>query len=158
MAGPPLSLALEESPSPDVIRFLVGQLLAFNERHHPGAQGELLGASLRDAAGELVGGALGSLQWGWLQVSHLWVPVARRGEGLGRRLLARLEAGAVARGCHSAWVDTFGFQARGFYERQGYVLFGELPDFPRGGSLYFLKRRLVAPDVGPRTGTPSAVT
>ena len=28
------------------------------------------------------------------------------------------------RDCRGAWLDTFSFQARGFYERLGYRLFG----------------------------------
>ncbi|ASY69842.1 hypothetical protein SFHH103_02207 [Sinorhizobium fredii HH103] len=46
------------------------------------------------------------------------------------------------RGCHSAWIDTFNPAARRAYERQGYVPFGELPDFPKGRNRVFLKKAL----------------
>ena len=51
------------------------------------------------------------------------------------------EREAVQRGCHGAWLDTFEFQARGFYERLGYTCFGELPNYPAG---CFLGKPLVA--------------
>jgi hypothetical protein len=34
------------------------------------------------------------------------------------------------------------FQARPFYERLGYRVFGELPDCPRGATKYYLSKRL----------------
>jgi hypothetical protein len=37
---------------------------------------------------------------------------------------------ALDRGCHRAWLDTFEFQSRGFYERLGYTCFGERSDYP----------------------------
>jgi ribosomal protein S18 acetylase RimI-like enzyme len=40
------------------------------------------------------------------------------------------ESCARERGCIGAWVDTFSFQAPGFYERLGYRQFGELPFYP----------------------------
>ncbi|MCI0574161.1 MAG: GNAT family N-acetyltransferase [Myxococcaceae bacterium] len=137
-----LKLELEQSPTQESTRFLVREMVAFNERHHPGAQGVLLGAALRDPEGEMVAGALGSTQWGWLHISHLWVPDELRGQGWGRRLMAAMEKAALARGCHAAYVDTFSFQARGFYEKLGYELFATLPDFPEGDSLQFLQKRL----------------
>jgi hypothetical protein len=48
----------------------------------------------------------------------------------------------VAAGCHHAWLDTFSFQARPFYEKQGYRVFGVLPDYPTGQTRYFLTREL----------------
>ena len=54
------------------------------------------------------------------------MPETLRGRGIGTDLLRRAEAEALVRGCHGAWLDTFEFQARGFYERLGYRCFGEL--------------------------------
>jgi GNAT superfamily N-acetyltransferase len=44
-------------------------------------------------------------------------------------LILKAEQEALSRGCHSAWLDTFEFQARGFYERMGYECFGALSDW-----------------------------
>ena len=51
---------------------------------------------------------------------------------------------AHLRGCRHAYLDTFDFQALGFYQKLGYELFGHLDDYPPGHTKYFLqKRRLV---------------
>ncbi len=75
--------------------------------------------ALRDASGAVVGGLVGLRNWGWLWVQVLAVPPALRGQGWGARLLAAAEAEAHAAGCTGVRLDTYSFQARGFYERQG---------------------------------------
>ena len=80
---------------------------------------------------------------GWLFIRYLWVSEALRGKGIGRKLMADAEARALERGCHSAWVDTFSFQAPGFYPKLGYTVFGEL-DYPPGHKRIFLQKRLGA--------------
>lgn len=92
--------------------------------------------------GEVLGGLWGYTGYGWLFTQLLVVPAALRGQGVGREVLQRAEQEARARGCHGAWLDTFEFQARGFYERLGYECFGELADYPPGFSRYFLKKAL----------------
>jgi ribosomal protein S18 acetylase RimI-like enzyme len=54
------------------------------------------------------------------------------------------EAEAVARenGCTGIWLDTFSFQAPGFYEKLGYTVFGTLADYPPGHSRFFLHKTL----------------
>jgi GNAT superfamily N-acetyltransferase len=79
-----------------------------------------------------------------LFVELLFVPDSLRGRGVGTDLMKRAESEALARGCHSAWLDTFEFQARGFYERLGYTCFGELSDYPAGAKRYFMKKALRA--------------
>jgi GNAT superfamily N-acetyltransferase len=96
----------------------------------------------RSALPPAAGGLWGVTHHGWLYVQMLLVPEAARGTGLGTRLMRAAEAMAVQRGCHAAWVDTQ-FGARGFYERLGYAVFGELRDFPPGFTRSFLHRRLV---------------
>ena len=58
-------------------------------------------------------------RYDWLLVELLFVPDSLRARGLGSELMKRAETEALARGCHSAWLDTFEFQAREFYERIG---------------------------------------
>jgi hypothetical protein len=55
--------------------------------------------------------------------------------------MAQAEARAVERGYHSAWLDTFSFQARGFYERLGYQQFGSLV-YPPFHKRHFMKKLL----------------
>jgi len=47
---------------------------------------------------------------------------------------------AMRRGCSGAWLDAFSFQARGFYEKLGYAVFGSIEDYPPGHSRFFLKK------------------
>jgi GNAT superfamily N-acetyltransferase len=99
-----------------------------------------LAALLSNSDGEVIGGLWGNTAYGWLFVELLFVPESLRGRRVGTELLQRAELEAMRRGCHSAWLDTFQFQARGFYERNGYSCFGELDNFPSGHSRYFMKK------------------
>ena len=95
----------------------------------------------RDAAGEPVGGAFGWCYGAWFFLHYFFLPEDLRGHGLGAALVRRLEAEAQARGCVGAWVDTFSFQARPFYEKQGYTVFGTIADQPPGHARHFLFKR-----------------
>src|SRR6516165_7091346 len=61
-----------------------------------------------------------------------------RADGSGRNPCSRARR-------HSAWLDTFSFQARGFYEKLGYEEFGRL-DYPPGHHRHFLRKRLTSPE------------
>lgn len=68
------------------------------------------------------------------------MPETLRGSGLGASLMRRAEEEAVRRGCRGAWLDTFSFQARGFYERLGYTVFGTIQDYPPGHRRHFMQK------------------
>lgn len=87
---------------------------------------------LRDNDGTLVGGLLGDTYWGWLAVNILWLDEGVRRQGYGERLLAAAEDEARRRGCAHVHLDTLSFQARPFYEKLGYRVYGALEDFPAG--------------------------
>ena len=97
---------------------------------------------LRDDAGEVLGGLLGDIWGGWLHVSYLWVARPLRQRGWARRLMQAAERYARQRGAHHAYLETFSFQARPFYEKLGYEVFGQLDDFPPGHTKYFLRKVL----------------
>jgi ribosomal protein S18 acetylase RimI-like enzyme len=98
--------------------------------------------ALRNSAGQIVGGLIGDMMWGWLHIEILAVAELYRRQGWGHRLLAGAESLSRAAGCHHAWLDTFSFQARPFYEKLGYQVFGELPDYPAGQKRFFLTKTL----------------
>lgn len=97
----------------------------------------------RDADEAVVGGCVGFRRWEVLQVDHLWVADAHRGQGVGTELLRTAEQEARDAGCTVATLDTFDFQARPFYERLGYRVWGVLDDLPHGRVGYFMRKRLV---------------
>jgi len=45
-------------------------------------------------------------------------------------------------GAWKAQLDTFSFQAKYFYLKQGYEIFGTLKDFPKGHERYFMFKDL----------------
>lgn len=108
-----------------------------------------LGLLLRDpASGETVGGLWGRTSYDWLNIEFFVIPEALRGQRLGTDLLGRAEEIARARGCIGIWLTTLGFQARGFYEKRGFTLVGEIADNPRGSHRYFMAKRFVTPPAG----------
>ncbi len=95
---------------------------------------------LRDEDGVIRGGVLADLWGGWLHVRFLWVEEGLRQQGYGSQLLTTAEAEAKAKGARHAHIETFSFQARPFYERHGYRVFGELNDYPPGHDYYYLRK------------------
>jgi len=49
---------------------------------------------------------------------------------------------ARSRGCTDVSLDTFEYQARPFYEKLGYELFGTLDGYPPGYRQFYLRKRL----------------
>jgi GNAT superfamily N-acetyltransferase len=97
---------------------------------------------LRDERDAVLGGALGHVWGGWLDLSILWVAEPFRGQGYGARLLRAAEDEARMQGCHGVFLTTFSFQAPGFYEKFGYEAVANIPDYPKGHSYYVLKKSL----------------
>ena len=99
---------------------------------------------LRSERGEVLGGLLGQIWGGWLHVAYLWVAEPARSSGHGRALMQSAEPYAIERGCVGAFLSTFSFQARPFYEKLGYAVFGTLEGVPPGHSCCYLEKRFSA--------------
>lgn len=97
---------------------------------------------LKDERDAILGGALGHLWGGWLDLDALWVSELFRGQGYGARLLEAAENEARDQGCHGVYLATFSFQARPFYEKFGYEVVANIPDYPKGHSYYVLTKAL----------------
>ncbi len=136
------AIELSSEVPPEDRAAVVDGLVAYNAQHGYPWPWLDLEFVLRDPTGSVVGGALAETNAQWCFIKGLWVTEALRGRGHGSRLLAAVEDGARARGCIGVYLDTYSFQARPFYERHGYTVFGVLPDMPPGGAKYYLSKRL----------------
>jgi GNAT superfamily N-acetyltransferase len=140
---PSYRLTVEDAPDEADVEVLPYALEAHNEGRwpqHPTWQP--LAIFLRDET-RIVAGLAGETYCGWLHVKYLWVSEGLRGRGVGRELMVRAEVLARERGCHSAYLDTFSFQARGFYEKLGYEEFGRL-DYPPDHHKHFMRKGLIS--------------
>ena len=88
-----------------------------------------------------------------MDLSLLWVTEPLRGQGYGKKLLEAAEEEARVQDYRGVFLGTFSFQARPFYEKFGYEVTGEIPDYPSGHALYFLKKTLG--DTPHGSGSPS---
>ena len=97
---------------------------------------------LKDDRGAVLGGALGHVWGGWLDLATLWVIEPLRGHGHGGRLLEAAEVEARTQGCRGVYLTTFSFQAKDFYERHGYEVIADVPDYPAGHTYHVLTKNL----------------
>lgn len=137
-----LTVKIESMPVEAELEVLRAGMRRHTERHVPWETYDDLAVVLRDESGQFYGAALGEAGRGWLHVTILWVQEEFRGRGFGQQLLTTLEAEAVKRGCRQAYLDTFSYQAKPFYEQSGYEVFGVLEDYPEGEQRYFMRKRL----------------
>ncbi len=98
----------------------------------------------KDKGGQVLGGVRAVALWDWVNIEAIWVAREARGAGLGRQLLAKAEEFARGKGIFFSSLETASFQARAFYQKQGYEVFGELADFPKGHTMYYMKKALRA--------------
>jgi len=135
-------IQIDDEVMPADEALVVRGLLAFNEDRLGPADDRPVKFVARDSTGVVVGGILGHTRWRWLYIAKLWVDDRARGHGLGTRLMAAAEDLARLRGCTDVSLDTFDYQARPFYEKLGYELFGTLEGYPPGSRQYYLRKRL----------------
>jgi GNAT superfamily N-acetyltransferase len=138
------TISIEDNPSQPDLNAVEAGLVGYNDSQAEKENWRPIAVLMRDENGEIVAGVDGHTHWNWLAISHLWVSEGLRGQGYGRKLMFMVEQEAVKRGCTHAHLDTFDFQAKPFYEKLGYEVFGTLEDFPPGHANYYMQKRLEA--------------
>jgi GNAT superfamily N-acetyltransferase len=125
---------------------LDNKLVTFNKSKVPYQQSEdwiSISYVLKDEAGQVIAGIIAALHaWKVLYVDIMYVEAGHRGKGYGRLLLEKAEGKAKSLGCYLSYLDTLDFQAKEFYEKMGYSVFGVLEDCPRGHNFYYMQKRL----------------
>jgi GNAT superfamily N-acetyltransferase len=139
--NPDPRIVVPEEPDPADRSAILSGLAAYNREHADLGHSGPLAVLLKDAVGATIGGLWGATLFRWLNIELVFVPEAMRGASVGTALLGKAESLAAERGCVGAALDTYVFQARGFYEKLGYSVVGTIADCPPGGERYFLQKR-----------------
>lgn len=103
---------------------------------------EAVNIIVKNSANEWVGGLTAEIYWGWLEIKYFWLHEDFRKKGIGTKILLDAEKVAIAQGCHRAFLSTYEFQGRTFYERNGYRIVGQLDDYPPGSTFYWMKKSI----------------
>ncbi|WP_086480953.1 GNAT family N-acetyltransferase [Oceanospirillum sanctuarii] len=129
-------------PTHEEIQSVIDGVNRHNAPHFAAIRSQDFTCFVYDDNGEKSGGLYGELWGNWLLVKYLWVSPGSKGKGLGRELLQKAEAFAIDKGCHSVFLDTYSFQAKPFYEKQGYKVEMALTQYPVTDTRYYLRKTL----------------
>jgi GNAT superfamily N-acetyltransferase len=130
-----------DKPDPAARDRILNLLDADNLAKSGWSEGSDFAVLIRDpATDEVLGGLWGTDDFGWAFITYLFVPSSLRGQNIGARLIREAETIARNRGMVGLWVNTFDFQAAGFYEKQGFVQFGALERLAGAAGQVFLKK------------------
>lgn len=141
---PAVRISIETDTANELAHAVNAGLYAFNDRFAGPMGNSMLMIGARDGNGNIVGGLVANLQsgWKWIHIQRLWIDDAYRSAGIGRRLLEMAEEEAQKLGILYSAVDTMEFQARGFYEKYGYRVYGVMEDYPYGHRKFHLRKTL----------------
>ena len=135
-------VVVERSNAAKASRELWNGLVKFNRQQAGPLRYSRTVLSVRDGKKRLLGGLILQSYWRESYIELLWLSAGARDSGFGRRLIQEAERHARRRGSRLIHLNTYSFQAPGFYEKQGYQRFGGMSGSPRGQSRHFYVKRL----------------
>lgn len=91
---------------------------------------------------KLIGGAIGYVLYNWYFLDLLWIEESYRGKNIGTSLIKRIEEYAKKESLTGIRMETWNFQAKGFYEKMGYKIYATIEDCPPGTINYFFRKKI----------------
>ena len=141
-----MKIELTEAPSAQDLKIIGQGIKTYNQAYLPDdvvfEPDTRFAVFARNQQGEVVGGVRATADWNYCLIELLWLSNAVRGSGVGTQLMAQAESYAKEKGFAYIRTETVDFQAKPFYEKLGYKVYGELPDFPKGHTTYCLVKKL----------------
>lgn len=145
MSTSDLTFELLDAPSAEQVNELTDNFFLYAKSMIPGlpleSEDKLFMIRVKDDSQRLIGGIYANCYWDALEIDTLWVADSQRGQGVGAALVQQAEAFAIKHKAGIAFLKTV--DAKNFYEKLGYEVYGVLEDRPKGTLLYHMKKRLV---------------
>lgn len=136
-----MSIEVTINPPQEDVEFVIEKTRGYNSSFVPNEFEELC-VFYRSENGEILGGLTGKTFWDWLHIEYLWVHETLRGKDIGTEIVLAAESEAVKRGCIGSTLDTFSFQALGFYEKLGYSQVGKLSGYLGKYERFYLEKKI----------------
>lgn len=134
-------VVVDYSPSQADTAVVSEGLIVSNEKII-GERDKGLSVFLKNDSGKVFGGIQAFFDSETIYIDKLWVEESLQKNGYGTKLIEAAEREAIKNGCVYSTVDTWDFQAEGFYLKNGYKRIGELKNYWQGHSKIFLRKRL----------------
>lgn len=126
--------------------YICDRLVDYNLSKVPAKQEVLfenINKKVVDENGNIIAGCIARMYcWNVMYIDILWVDKSYRNSGIGSNLLKYVEDIAKDKGGYMIHLDTFDFQAKEFYLKYGYEIFGELRNCPENHSRFYLQKKL----------------
>lgn len=99
-----------------------------------------LNFNIKDDRGLIIAGINAFSCWQMVYISEFYVAPEYRNQGMGSILINNVEEEALRKGARVSHTDTFDWQAKDFYLKHGYEIFGAIENCPPGHKRFFLKK------------------
>ena len=129
-----MHIELSETPTKEDLNIISQGIKSYNQNHITDdvvfEQDTNFSVFARNDNGDIVGGIRASAFWNYCIIELLWLSDETRGKGVGSALMEKAESYAIKKGFAYMRTETLSFQAKPFYQKLGYQVFGELHDHP----------------------------
>jgi ribosomal protein S18 acetylase RimI-like enzyme len=89
---------------------------------------------------KIIGGALIWEHSDALYIDVLWCDENYRKRGIGSKVISMIDGVAMDKQLPQIFVDTYSFQAQGFYQKHGYYSIGTIPGYMLGYDRIFMRK------------------
>ena len=137
-----MKLIYDDKPDQKDQKYYDDKLLGFNSNKIKGYAFKNFLYKMTNKPGLMIAGINCIFGGGWLETISLWVSENNRKNKIGEKLLSEAEKTAKEQGCYGSNLFTYSFQAPGFYEENGYKIFGILENYYKHHSNFYMKKKL----------------
>ena len=139
----PIQYIKQENPTEDDINLVRNGLRAYNRKYWDDTKNHPFLIKINAGNESNIGGAFFYIFGNWLEIEYVWIEETFRKKGIGKKLIEEVEKLAIEEGCKKSCLNTFDFQARYFYEKQGYRVAYIQESIPKANTRYYMEKDLV---------------
>ncbi len=130
---------IEIKESEAVADKIFNELKSYNDQFEPKVNYEKV-AFYVEEDGEFIGGVEGYAAWNIFEISN--IIVLKRKQGIGTKLIQRVESYARQKKLNKLMAFTLDFQAPEFYKKQGFETIAIVPNFAGEHACHYLMKRI----------------